>query len=143
MIILPVVDLKQIDCQIVLQPRWVYSGSREDCGLGSTTTASHMQVPEGQRKNNFIDRKGSWKGCSKQRDPDISLAESLPRKKSIFLGSAIITGRESTPFCFPNSISLSFPFINFFTLFHRIDVRIKSYKSPKSLRTVSGTSRIF
>lgn len=79
------------------------------------------------REGEFLQKgEGSWKGCSKQRDPDISLAESLPRKKSIFLGSAIITGRESTPFCFPNSISLSFPFINFFTLFHRIDVRIKS-----------------
>ena len=28
------VDLKQIDCQIFLQPRWAYSGSAENCSLG-------------------------------------------------------------------------------------------------------------
>ena len=55
MIILTVVDLKQIDCQIFLQPRWIYSGSPENCSLGSATVGSHMQVPEGEGRNTFIE----------------------------------------------------------------------------------------
>ena len=40
-----------------LQQRWVYSRSVENCNLRSATMASHMQVPERQGKNAFMERK--------------------------------------------------------------------------------------
>ena len=48
------VDLKQIDCQLFLQPEWVYSGSAENCNLGSATTVSHAQVPHGKRRRTLF-----------------------------------------------------------------------------------------
>ena len=46
-------DLKQIDWQIFLRQMWVYSGSAENCNLGSATMGSHMQVPT---QNMFIEQ---------------------------------------------------------------------------------------
>ena len=51
------VDLKQIDCQLFLQQKCVYSQSTKTCNLGSVTMASHTSsMPledsyrEGKRK---------------------------------------------------------------------------------------------
>ena len=50
------IDLKQIDCQLFLQQRWVYSGSAENCNLGSATMVSQGQVPTCQEKEStFIE----------------------------------------------------------------------------------------
>lgn len=43
-------DLKQMDCLIFLLQKWIYLGLAKNCNIGSATTASHMQVPAGQGK---------------------------------------------------------------------------------------------
>ena len=43
--------------QIFLQQRWVYSGSAENCNLGSATKTSHVQVPTRQGKEVAFKRK--------------------------------------------------------------------------------------
>ena len=48
------VDLKQIDCQIFLQQRWVYLRSAETCHLGSIIMMRHLQIPAGQGKENVF-----------------------------------------------------------------------------------------
>ena len=58
---------KQIDCQILLQQRWVYSGSAENCNLRSATMASHVQASHGQVPtwgNAFIKGKRKLRGLS-------------------------------------------------------------------------------
>ena len=39
------VDLKQIDCQLFLQQKWVYSVSAKNCSSRSATMVSHVQIP--------------------------------------------------------------------------------------------------
>ena len=51
------VDLKQIDCQMYLQQKWVYLGSAENCNSGSATRVSHVQAPPGQGKDICIAEK--------------------------------------------------------------------------------------
>ena len=48
------VDLKQTDCRISLQQRWVYSGSVQNCNLGSATMGIHVQVPQKNEKKTFF-----------------------------------------------------------------------------------------
>lgn len=49
-------DLKQKDWQIFLQEMRVYSGSAENCNLGSATMLSQGQVPTCQEKEStFMD----------------------------------------------------------------------------------------
>ena len=43
-------DLKQIDCHLFLQQRWVYLWSAENCNSGSTIMVSHVQVSAHQEK---------------------------------------------------------------------------------------------
>ena len=53
-----IVGLKETDCQILLQQRWVYLGSAENCISESPVMGSHMQVSAQQgKKNTFIDGK--------------------------------------------------------------------------------------
>ena len=58
------VDLKQIDCHIFLQQRWVYLGSTENCNSGSTSIVRYVQIPLVTReKEHFLQRwKWSWEG---------------------------------------------------------------------------------
>ena len=58
------VDLKQIDCHIFLQQRWVYLGSTENCNSASTTIVRCVQIPLVTReKEHFLQRwKWSWEG---------------------------------------------------------------------------------
>ena len=44
------IDLKQVDCQLFLQQKWVYTGSTKNCNSGPATMASHMQVRAQQRE---------------------------------------------------------------------------------------------
>ena len=53
------VDLKQIDCQLFLQQKWVQSELAENCNLRSATMVSHVQVPSWQEENTFQREKGS------------------------------------------------------------------------------------
>ena len=48
------VDLKQTNCQMFLQERWVYSRSKVTCNSGSPTMTSHVQVPGGQGRRMFL-----------------------------------------------------------------------------------------
>lgn len=50
------IDLKQIDCQIFLQQKWVYSGSAENHSLGSATVASFRRVPAQQGEESYFYR---------------------------------------------------------------------------------------
>ena len=67
MTVLPtIVDLKQIDCQIFLQQKWICSGSAENCNLGCATMMSHVQVSTWQGKETvFTGRKRKLEGYSK------------------------------------------------------------------------------
>ena len=50
-----IVDLKQIDCQIFLWQRLVFSRLAENCNSRSITMVSHVQVPTQQvKKNTFL-----------------------------------------------------------------------------------------
>ena len=60
------VDLKQIDCQIFLQQRGVYSELAENCNSRSTNVGSHVQVPAWQGEDTLPGRKGSWEGSSQE-----------------------------------------------------------------------------
>ena len=79
------IEPKQIDGQIVLQQRWVYLESTENCSSGFVAMVSHAQVPtQPGKENTSMKGKGSWKGTGKQTGLGISLAESLPGKKMDF-----------------------------------------------------------
>ena len=70
MTILPTIiaNLKQMDCQIFLWQKWIYSGSAENCNLGSATMMSHVQVSTWQGKETvFTERKRKLEGYSKLR----------------------------------------------------------------------------
>ena len=69
MTILPTIaNMKQIGCQIFLWQKWIYSGSEENCNLGSVTTMSHVQVSTRQGKENvFIERKRKLEGLQQTK----------------------------------------------------------------------------
>ena len=46
-------DLKQTDCQIFIQQKWICLGSVENCNSRCATMESLMQVPAKQVKNTF------------------------------------------------------------------------------------------
>ena len=49
------VDLKQINCQLFLQQKWVYSSSAKNCSSESATIANRMQVlSKNGKENSFI-----------------------------------------------------------------------------------------
>ena len=78
-------NLKYTDCQILLQQRWVYLRSAENCNSGSVIMASSKKVPEGQGKENaFLERKRKFERAKVNRHHSYSLAELLPGKKSFF-----------------------------------------------------------
>ena len=83
-LLLGFVDLKQIGCQVFLQQRWVYLGSAEDCSSGSTNMVSHVKISVLQGKMNVFYREEKEGGRAVvNRVHGISLAESLPAKKSL------------------------------------------------------------
>ena len=105
------VELKQVDDQIFLQERWVYSGSAGNCNLGSATVVIHVQVSTWQGKeNNFIEGKRKLGRLGQTNSPWFPLAESLPGKESFFflLGFVIIRGCESTPSGLPTLFNRGF-----------------------------------
>ena len=60
-------DLKQTECQIFLQQRWVYSGAAGNSNSGSKTMVSRMQVSHNKGMRTLLQKgKGSWEGFSKQ-----------------------------------------------------------------------------
>ena len=66
------IDLKQMDCQLLLQLKWVHSGSTKNCNLRSATMACHLLAPASQERAHLNGElewngKGSWEGSSKQR----------------------------------------------------------------------------
>ena len=117
---IPFVDLQWIDYQVFLQQRWVYLGATENCNLRSAFLMSHMQVSTQKGNvNTFIEGNGSGKAGVNTRW-NFSLAESV-----FILGSAVISGRESSPFWFPNSVWLRFLFTgDFLTLFFFFNIFI-------------------
>ena len=55
------VYLKQTDCQIFPQERWVYQGLAENWNMGSVTMVNYIQVPIQQGKDKtFTERKRKW-----------------------------------------------------------------------------------
>lgn len=53
-----IIDRIQIVCQLLLQQKWIYLKSVENCNSGSAAVASHMQVPTRQGKEStFRERK--------------------------------------------------------------------------------------
>lgn len=46
-------DLKQMNCQLFLQQRWVYSESSKNCNSRLATKANQVQVPTGKERNCF------------------------------------------------------------------------------------------
>jgi len=110
---IPFADLKWIDYQVFLQQRWVYLGATENCNLRSASLMSHRQVSTQKGNvNTFIEGNGSGR-AGVNTSSSFSLAESV-----FILGSAVISGRESSPFWFPNSVWLRFLFTgDFLTLF--------------------------
>lgn len=93
-------DLNQIDCQLLLQQKWVYSGSAKSCSWRSATMASQIQVP---RKNcrvekevgrTIVNKKSQtfhWLSCN-----SLSLAELLPMKRKSFISPLTSTNWECT-----------------------------------------------
>ena len=69
MTILPTIaNMKQIGCQIFLWKKWIYSGSEENCNLGSVTMMSQVQVSTWQGKENvFIERKRKLEGLQQTK----------------------------------------------------------------------------
>ena len=67
---------------------------------------SYLHVPTQQGKENSYRGEKQVGRTRVNRVHGFLLAESLPGKKSVFflLGSVIITGHESSPFWFPDSI---------------------------------------
>ena len=74
-----VADLKQTDCQSLLQQK---EGFIQDQQRNATGSLQPVKVPKQQGKEDaFIEGKRKLGGLSKQRVPGFSLAESLPGKK--------------------------------------------------------------
>ena len=121
------VDLKQIDCQIFLQERWIYSGSAENCNLGSATMVSFRQVPAQQgEENSFIEGKGSWEGYSKQGVLWLFFGWVLARREEesfvLLLSSAIVTRCESPLSGLPTLFNLGFCLLIFYNNNYKIIV---------------------
>ena len=117
---IPFVDLKWIDYQVFLQQRWVYLGATENCKLGSASLVSQMQVSTQKgNMNTFIGENGSGRA-------GINMSSSFSLADSVFiLGSAVISGHESSLFWFHNSIWLRFLFTrDFLTLFFFFNIFI-------------------
>ena len=114
------VDLKQIDCQIFLQQRWLYLRSAENCNSVSATIASHMQVLTWQGKRNTFCREEKKIGRALIKSLWLFIGWVLTRREEesffFLLDCAIITECESSHLCFPNYISLRLNFINFLML---------------------------
>ena len=55
-LVLPHADLKQMNYQLFLKQKWVYSGSAKYCNLGSATMANHMQVPPNRERRILLQR---------------------------------------------------------------------------------------
>lgn len=51
------VDLRQTDCLVFLQQRWVYLGSAENCNLALGTIVRYVNVPTWQVQNTFMGEK--------------------------------------------------------------------------------------
>ena len=49
-----VISQFDVNCQMFLQERWVYSRSKVTCNSGSPTMTSHVQVPGGQGRRMFL-----------------------------------------------------------------------------------------
>ena len=106
------VDLKEIDSQLFLQQKWVYSGSKESRFWVCNHGEPHANPLQQGKRNSFTEGSGSWEGYCKQRVhwkglgvpslvafswlscDSLSLAELLlsQKRKSFFfpLGSAIV-----------------------------------------------------
>ena len=46
-------DLKQTNCQVFLQQRWVYSGSAENCNWGPTNVIAMCKFPHSKGRKSF------------------------------------------------------------------------------------------
>ena len=81
--------------------RWIYLGSAENLNSGSATIASHVQVPTWQGQEIHGEEKDVGRVIVKQ-SPWLFIGWVLAKKEEdstfFFLGSAIITGRESSLF---------------------------------------------
>lgn len=143
MMILPIVDLKKIDCQIFLQLRRICSDHQRIVVWGLQPWGATCQSLQGKEEHFYRGEGGKEIGRTKvnREFTAFQLAESSPGKKNSLSSSCwlllLAQGRREPPFWSPNSISLRFLFINIFILFHRVDMSIESYKS---LSTVPGTS---
>jgi len=95
--------------------KWIYSGSAENCSLGSTAVASHVQSTTWRKKNTLTEGKGSWRewvrnslwlfiGWVLDREEEESL---------LLVDSAIFAVCERSSFWYPSSTNLRFLFINF------------------------------
>ena len=104
------VDLKQIDGQIFLQQRWVYSETAENCNSRSVNMVCRVQVPTWPWKGTWQGGKGNWEGCSQQRVHGFSLAPCWERW-GVFLfpfGLCYHPRGESFPFSSPTLFNWGF-----------------------------------
>ena len=77
------VDLKQRECQIFLQQRWVYLESSESCDSGSVPMVSHVQLPRRQGKGPSKAGKRKLAGLCSAKSLWLFLAESLLVTKNL------------------------------------------------------------
>ena len=77
------VDLKQRECQIFLQQRWVYLESSESCDSGSVPMVSHVQLPRRRGKGPSKAGKRKLAGLCSAKSLWLFLAESLLVTKNL------------------------------------------------------------
>ena len=103
---------KQIACYFfnkkTKQNKWVYSESVDNCNLESATTASHLQAPTQQGKENSIYREKKV-GTATLSKEYVSFhwlwgwTVAREEEYSFFLMALLITGSESSPYWFSDS----------------------------------------
>ena len=92
------VDIKQIDCQIFLQERWVYSGSAEFYFRVFNHEEPHRSPHIHEKEPSFIEGKRELDDCSQWRVHGFFVGWVYARKQEVsffLLGSVIIAGYES------------------------------------------------
>ena len=80
------VDLKQIDCQIFLQQRWVYSGSAENCSSSFATRVTPCASPQRARDvEHFYKGKRKLRGLFIKESMAFHWLNPCQKRKGIFL----------------------------------------------------------
>ena len=111
------VDLKQTDCQLFLQQRWVYSGSIENCSLWSAIMVSHAQVPQTARERECFYRKEKGVGRAIiNKVPMLLIGWVLARKVLPYCWALMSQGMRAFPSGIPTLFNWGFCILIFYTL---------------------------